>query len=161
MKVEDLMTKDVMTCGPDDTLDRAAHVMWVGDCGCVPVVDEARRLVGIITDRDVCMAAYTQGKPLGEIPVATAMARVVQYCDPEDSVAAAEEAMRTHRVRRLPVVAPEGHLAGIISLNDLARAAHQQRTRKARAGVTPLGVSETLAAVCEPRSAPLPAAMAG
>lgn len=67
MKVQDIMTADVETCRLDDTLDRPAAIMWERDCGVVPVVDDESRIVGMLTDRDICMAAYTQGRPLPEI----------------------------------------------------------------------------------------------
>jgi CBS-domain-containing membrane protein len=64
MNIEQLMTRDVESCHPDDSLDRAAQLMWDNDCGCVPVVDEKQRVHGIITDRDICMSAYTSGQSL-------------------------------------------------------------------------------------------------
>src|SRR5690606_28351921 len=67
MQVRELMTRDVQVCGPRDDLNRAAQIMWDHDCGVVPVVDSERRPIGMVTDRDVCMAAYTQGKPLSAI----------------------------------------------------------------------------------------------
>lgn len=62
MNIEELMTRNVET--PQDMLSRAAQIMWERDCGCVPVVDASRHLMGILTDRDICMAAYTKRKPL-------------------------------------------------------------------------------------------------
>jgi CBS-domain-containing membrane protein len=75
MRVEQLMTRDVKVCRAEDTLSRAAQLMWEHDCGCVPVIgtNGDGRLVGIITDRDIAMAAYTQGWPQSAIPVSTAM----------------------------------------------------------------------------------------
>jgi Mg/Co/Ni transporter MgtE len=67
--VRDLMTTAVRSCTTGDNLQRAAQIMWESDCGVVPVVDRDGRLVGMITDRDICMAAYTQGKPLSHIGV--------------------------------------------------------------------------------------------
>jgi CBS domain-containing protein len=63
VKVFELMTRDVKTCGCADMVEHAAHIMWTRDCGCVPVVDGDGHVVGMVTDRDVCMAAYTQGRP--------------------------------------------------------------------------------------------------
>ena len=60
MNVEQLMTTDLRTCSPEDTLDCAARIMWEKDCGVVPIVDGADRVVGMITDRDICIASYTQ-----------------------------------------------------------------------------------------------------
>lgn len=90
MKIQDVMTKDPRTCTPDDRLHEAARVLWEQDCGCVPVVDAMRKVVGIVTDRDACMAAYTQGKRLDEIPVRSVMARVVASCRADETV---EQAM--------------------------------------------------------------------
>ena len=79
MKVEQLMSRDVKTCQATEMLNRAAQLMWENDCGCVPVVDEDGRAVGMITDRDVCMAAYTQGRLLDALPVASAMDSIVGH----------------------------------------------------------------------------------
>ena len=150
MKVRHLMTPDVNTCRPHDGLDIAARLMWANDCGCVPVLDANGRVIGMLTDRDICMAALTQGGPLAQLRVASAMANHVYSCEPEDSLAAAEELMRVHQIRRLPVIAADGRLAGILSLSDLAREAARQRSRKKKADVTVDGLSRTLAAVSEP-----------
>jgi CBS domain-containing protein len=64
MKIRDIMSQDVATCREDDSLDRAAQLMWDRDVGSVPVVDGEGRPLGMITDRDICMAAYTQGEAL-------------------------------------------------------------------------------------------------
>lgn len=151
VKVYEIMTREVQTCGPDESLNHAARLMWEHDCGCLPVVGGDGRVVGMITDRDVCMAAYTQGLPLHAIPVRTAMAKQVHVCRSDDAVLVAERIMREHRVRRLPVVAADGVLAGILSLNDVAQEAareHQPATRE----VSAEGLVETLAAVCGPRA---------
>jgi CBS domain-containing protein len=150
MKVESLMTKAVLTCRSTDRLDRAASIMWEADVGCVPVLDEASRVAGMITDRDVCMAAYTQGLPLAAIPVATAMSRQVAWCKATDEVAVARRLLTKHRVRRLPVLGQDGALVGILTLSDLAREAARQRDREVRE-VGPDDVVGTLAAVSEPR----------
>jgi CBS domain-containing protein len=154
MKVEQLMTRTVKACSPDDTLNRAAQLMWEGDCGCLPVVstDGDGRVIGVITDRDICMAAYTQGRRLSEIPVASAMAREVIACRPSDGVSQAEALMRDHQVRRLPVVDGAGRLVGILSLNDIAREAQREATGAGRKEVTQADVAETLAQVCRPRA---------
>ncbi len=121
MKIDPLFTRTARTLGPAETLSAAAHHLWEGDCGIVPVVDDARRLVGVITDRDICMAALFRGRPLGEIRVADAMARQLLTVSPGSEVRAALELMRTYQVRRLPVVDEDGALLGLLSLADLAR----------------------------------------
>lgn len=152
MQVREIMTKAVRTCRPLDTANEAAKAMWEGDCGCVPVVDDAGKVVGVLTDRDVCMAAYTQGKALSAIKVASAMATPALTCRAEDELAAAERTMQKGQVRRLPVVDGEGRLVGILTLNDLVRQAARDRARKTRA-VGPEEIAVTVAAICEPRTA--------
>ncbi len=126
MKVQHVMTKDVRCCRPDDDLASAARLLWTGDCGVLPiVVGEGRRVVGMLTDRDVCMAAWTQGRPLSEIPVEVAMAQDVVTCRPEDDVSEVLARLQARHVRRLPVVDDADQLLGVISLVDIARAAER------------------------------------
>ncbi|HVA80200.1 MAG TPA: CBS domain-containing protein [Candidatus Binataceae bacterium] len=120
MKVEQIMNRNVKVCRPQDSLNKAAQIMWDEPCGAVPVVDDQRKPVGFLTDRDICMAAYTQGKPLHELRVETAMARKVVSCVAEDELGAAAGLMRQHRTRRLPVIDRNGALVGLLSLDDLA-----------------------------------------
>ncbi|MEA3181675.1 MAG: hypothetical protein QOI59_5198 [Gammaproteobacteria bacterium] len=96
MRVDGIMNKPVQTCRPDDSLQYAAQLMWDHDCGCVPVCssDGVRRTIGVITDRDICMGALFQGKPLQELRVGDAMARQLLACRPESSLREAEQAMR-------------------------------------------------------------------
>jgi len=132
MRVEQLMSKDVSSCDAEDLLNEAAAIMWERDCGGVPVVARASegRVVAMITDRDVCMAAYTTGRPLAALRVRDAMSRQLHTCKPGDPVADAEAIMRDNQVRRLPVVDDAGNLAGILSVADLARAAESQRGKR-------------------------------
>jgi CBS-domain-containing membrane protein len=120
MKVEQIMNRDVKSCGPQDPLNRAAQIMWEKRCGAVPVVDEQSRPIGFLTDRDICMAAYTQGKPLDALRVETAMARKVVSCGVEDELGSAARLMQQNRTRRLPVIDQNGKLVGLLSLDDLA-----------------------------------------
>ena len=152
MNASELMTKEVETCRAGDTLERVAQIMWEHDCGAVPVVDGDERLVGIVTDRDVCMAAYTRGHSLPQIPVSDVMAHelhCVRGTDPLRSIAAL---MRRARVRRTPVVDGEGRLMGIVSMADLARHAYGSLGQKS----DELGhdsMARTMAAICEPHAA--------
>jgi CBS domain-containing protein len=119
--VDTVLTTEVVTCLLDDRLEHVARCLWDHDCGILPVLGPDHRVVGMITDRDVCMAAYTQGQPLAHISVQSAMSRALHACRPEDSVEHALLLMRRHRVRRLPVLSPLGHLLGLVSLGTLAR----------------------------------------
>ena len=151
MNVGQLMTQSVRSCRAEDTLNMAAQIMWDNDCGCVPVVDAERRVIGMLTDRDACMAAYTQGGPLRALKVSAAMSKKVVSCRPEDTLAAAEGLMKAKQIRRLPVVDADAHLIGIISLNDIAREAEREGTR-AKKEVTTDEVALALATICRPRS---------
>jgi CBS domain-containing protein len=144
MKVEETMTREVKVCAPSDVLNRAAQLMWENDCGCVPVVEGDSNVVGMLTDRDICMAAYTQGEALNAMQVSSAMAHEVFACRPSDDLLSAEQIMRQHHVHRLPVVSADGKLVGVISLNDIARGADGPAAKSE--------VADTLAAVCTPRS---------
>jgi CBS domain-containing protein len=146
MKVSSLM-HPAITCRTTDTLERAAQLMWDHDIGCVPIVDEQGHLAGMITDRDVCMAAYTRGTALSAIQVGTAMARRVYSCGPDDELRDVERTMSERQIRRMPVIDGNGHPIAVISLNDIARASAQKN------GVPASEVAATLAAVCAPRDA--------
>ena len=127
MKVADLMTRDVHTCTIHDSLNGAARIMWDHDCGCAPVVDAHGKLVGIVTDRDICMAAYTQGVPLDAIRVERVMSARVISCGRGDELETAHQLMRTHEIHRLPVVDTRGRPIGILSLSDVINHWHGDR----------------------------------
>jgi CBS domain-containing protein len=148
MQVKECMSVSVRVARTVDRLDVAARVMWDGDCGFCPVVDGSGQLVGVLTDRDLCMAAYTQGRPLGEIPVASAMARSLRACRPEDTVAVALQTMAEIQVHRLPVIDARGMVVGVVSLSDLLRAAVARP-----AALDANAVLRTLAVVTAPRQA--------
>jgi len=120
VNVERMMRHNVRACSPWDSLNDAARIMWDDACGCVPVVDASHRPVGFLTDRDICMAAYTQGRPLGGIRVESAMAKKVVSCGIHDDIEHAVQMMRGTYVRRLPVVDAQGVLVGLLSLDDIA-----------------------------------------
>lgn len=148
MKVSALMTKMVHTCSPYDTLDRVARMMWENDLGALPVVDETGRTTGMVTDRDLCMAAYTQGKALAEIPVWIAASTSVIAARPDDSLELVHDRMRAHRVRRLPVLGERGEPVGIVSMGDLARA-------HVTDGLGAHALAYTLAAIAQPHGTPI------
>ncbi len=151
MKVHELMVRNVKSCSADDSTNRAAQLMWENDCGFVVVLTEERLVAGVITDRDICMAAYTTGRPLSSIPVSEVMSRDVKCCGPDDDIQRVSSAMRANQVRRLPVVDGQGILVGVISLNDLACRAAADRGMPAR-DVSQDLVALTLAELCRPRT---------
>jgi CBS domain-containing protein len=150
MRIDQLMTKQIKSCGPDDTLERAAQLMWDNDCGCLPVCTvEGNRVLAVVTDRDICMSALFQGRALREMRVSDAMARVLKACRPTDSLAEAEKIMTEARIRRLPVIDDKGSLVGMITLGDLAQEAAREHG-SGKSDVTEAAVSDTLAAICRP-----------
>lgn len=140
------MSRKVATCGIGDTLNAAAQIMWEHDCGFVPVLD-GERLVGVVTDRDSLMAAYTRGVPLTAIRVREIMSREVLTCAPNDDVIEAGRRMAAHQIRRLPVV-EKGRVMGVVSLNDVALAARQHE----RGAPSASDVGETLGAISQHRA---------
>jgi CBS domain-containing protein len=120
VNVEHVMNRSVKSCRSGDSLNHAAQLMWENRCGAVPVVDAELKPIGFLTDRDICMAAYTQGRPLAALRVEGAMARKVTSCRADDDLASAMKLMREKGLRRLPVVGLDGKLVGILSLDDLA-----------------------------------------
>ena len=148
-EIERIMSRPVFMCRADDSTDVAAQQMWDCDCGVIAVVNEHGALVGMITDRDICMAAYTRGQRLCEIPVRDAMSTDLQTCRATDSIGTVEAKMKDKRVRRIPVVDGSGQPIGMVSLNDLARTA--VRSAPSRAADVDR-VADTLAVICEPRN---------
>jgi CBS-domain-containing membrane protein len=121
--VRDVMSREVRWCRAWDTLEHAARLMWEHDCGALPVVDDHGRPIGMITDRDICMAAYTQGRSLSQIQVSVAASRCLHFVRPGAPLDLACAEMRAQRVRRLAVIDVGGNLIGVVSFSDIARCA--------------------------------------
>ena len=146
MKVREIMTTDVQAGQPEADPGKVASIMWDYDCGIVPVVDASGAVLGLVTDRDICIAAATRGLPPDRISAAQAMGHPVRACLPDDSVQSVLETMKQFKIRRLPVIDNSGILRGIVSMNDVARAAER------RQGVPAKDIVSTLAAICERRA---------
>ena len=146
MQIKQVMTANVATCQPQDNLAVVAKLMWDRDCGFVPIVDAAGKLVGVITDRDICIASATRRLLPEQIPAAQAMRRQpIHTCQPEETTDKALTTMKQFQVRRLPVIAADGALKGIVSMNDIVLAAQQKE------GPRPADIVSTLAAICAHR----------
>ena len=139
------MSHPVITCHVNDPLSVAAQRMWDHDCGVLVVVKDDGKLAGMVTDRDICMAAFTQGRALDEILVNSAMAHHVISARSDQKISDIEELMASRQLRRLPVVDDDGMPIGVISLNDIAIESAQPDTR-IKNGL--LRVGQTLAAIC-------------
>jgi CBS domain-containing protein len=130
MKAKDLMTRELVSVETDANIAQAAWLMWRHDCGVLPVLERGA-LVGVVTDRDLCMAASTKPRPAFDIRVREVLEG---RTDPlvlhtEDQVHFALELMAGAKVRRLPVVDEEGRLCGIVSINDILRVADAKKDR--------------------------------
>lgn len=145
MIVLDLMTRECASVTTADTLSVAAGKMWEKDCGSLPVL-EGDVVVGMLTDRDICMATWSRGSPPDGIRVLDAMSTKLVSCTTGDSIKQVKAAMRSQQVRRLPVVDTQGRLVGIISLADIVQ--REQGN----------GAATTLAGICQ--RSPTPANLA-
>jgi CBS domain-containing protein len=141
MKVKDIMTKDPQTCTRDTTVAAAAHLLWEGDCGILPVIDDGK-LVGVVTDRDMYIALATRNARASQLKVGAVATTTVATCAPEDDVHTALATMKRQRVRRLPVVGFGNTVLGVLSMNDIVLAAGAAKPVRSDE------VVDTLQAIC-------------
>jgi CBS domain-containing protein len=127
MKVKELMSTDVKTSREDADLSTVTRLMWEGDCGIIPIVNDDRQVVGVVTDRDICIAAATRSTHPAGLRVRDVMSRSVTTCSDTDDVRVALAALKDRRLRRLPVVDRQRRLVGVISLADLVTRAEFRR----------------------------------
>ena len=153
MRIDRLMTSRVTTCSPQDSLEHAASLMWNSDCGFLPVTRGDGWIDGVITDRDICMAALFQGRSLHDLRVEDAMARKVLTCKAGDTVEHAQRQMQNAQVRRLPVLDNDGALVGVVSMADIVR--ESARLQYGQHQEIPTGsVTEALAKISTPAPEP-------
>jgi len=146
MTVRELMSTPPHTCQPTTDLAAVTQLMWNHDCGFVPVVDAEGRLAGVITDRDICIACATRRLLPERIAAAQVMTTSVHSCLPTDDIAGVLDTMKRDQVRRVPVVDDHGRLQGVVSLNDLVRAAGK------KGAPTAATVVDALSGICAPRA---------
>jgi len=119
MKVKEIMTPNPKAIWLTESLADAAELMWENDCGVLPIIKDGRKVIGMITDRDICMAVTMRDTNPSGVSVEEVMTGQVYSINPEDDLDQALEAMQEHKIRRLPVVNAEGELEGILSMNDV------------------------------------------
>ena len=119
--VKEVMTAQYRACDEADHLGTAALRMWEADCGILPILS-GRKLVGVVTDRDLCMGLALKNCRPDERTVREVASGVLYSCTPGATLSAALATMAAHRVRRLPVL-DDGQLVGMLSLNDIVLAA--------------------------------------
>jgi CBS domain-containing protein len=145
MLVKDVMNRLPAACAPETDLATAAGIMGKRDCGFLPVVDAQAVVIGVVTDRDICIAAGPKRRPLSRISVEETMSRPAFACFPEDDLKAVLATMARHHVRRLPVLTKSGRLEGVVSVDDILRAQARQGAPAASEVVAALGK------ICRPR----------
>lgn len=129
MLVKEIMKKEIGTCRSTEDLACASRVMQTYDCGFVPVVDSTGKVAGVVTDRDICLAiGPNRQRTPSHIPLSERMSHPVYSCLPGENVKVALATMANHHVRRLPVIDGEGHLQGVLSLDDIARVPYRRGT---------------------------------
>lgn len=146
MKIKEVMTVDPTAIRITDSLATAAKSMWQNDCGILPIIKEDK-VVGVITDRDVCMATAMRDRPQSRIGVEEVMTGDVFSVMPDDDVHQALELMQEHKIRRLPVLNAQGELKGMLSMNDLVLKAEEANGKKPK--LTFNDIVKTYKAICE------------
>ena len=151
--VSELMTKKVSYVRTDESLSAAAKKMWDGDCGAVPVIEAGgERVVGMITDRDICIATWSRNAAPSAISISEVMSSDPLYsAGPDDPISSVKDLMRNQQIRRLPVLDHERKLVGIVSLADIAAKAERIGAQSAEEVVT-TAVAETLAGISRPHA---------
>jgi CBS domain-containing protein len=151
MNVQALMVSDVKSVGTEASVADVVVIMEANDCGAVPIVDAEKRVVGMITDRDICLALGPRRLPAARIAVTDVMSRTVYACSPDENVQDALETMKNKRVRRLPVLDGDARLVGILSIDDVVLHAASRKAEKVEEEAE-LGYGrtvDTLKAICE------------
>ena len=148
MKVREVMRSEPRVCETAETLATAGRRMMEVGCGVLPVVDGEHRVVGIITDRDICSYLTSHDDRASKVPVTRAMSEMIFSCADEDEISTALTIMRGYKVRRLPVVDSGCRLLGLLSLDDVALKA---RSFEGEGAAAPLyeEVARTLKAIAE------------
>ena len=147
MKVKEVMTPDAKAIWITESLAHAAKEMWENDCGALPIVNDGRKVVGMITDRDICMASAMRNRNPSAILVEEVMNATVYAADAEEDVEQALQTMREHKIRRLPVLNQAGELEGIVSMNDIVLHAKARNGKKPPIDYT--DVVKAYQAICE------------
>jgi CBS domain-containing protein len=148
MKVRDVMTKTAVSCRPETNLAAAGALMWDNDCGALPVVSDGRKVTGILTDRDICIALATRDRLSSQLTAGEVATKRAIVCKPEDEIHAAITTMHDEKIRRLPVVNDEGGLEGIVSVDDIVLQAKKGNGKK-KPDVSYDDVVEALQAIYE------------
>jgi CBS domain-containing protein len=156
MKVKEIMSSEVKACLPETSLRAAAELMRETNFGTLPVTNFENKVLGMITDRDICLAVGESPQLALQIKVSDVVSGKVFNCAPDDDVKDALKTMRKKRVRRLPVMTKSGTLKGILSINDVLLHAGKGNGKK-HGKITYKEVMRTYKEICKPLLFDLPA----
>ena len=145
MKVNEVMTPQAKAIWLTESLADAAKLMWENDCGVLPVIKDGRQVIGMITDRDICMAMAMRNTTPSGVSIEEVINGHVYSVNVDDGIDQALETMREHKVRRLPVLNADGDLEGIVSMNDIVLHATTAKT----GSPSYADVVKTYKAICE------------
>jgi CBS domain-containing protein len=145
MKVKDVMTPNAKAIWLTESLADAAKLMWENDCGVLPIIKDGRKVIGMITDRDICMGVAMRDKNPSSVSVEEVMTGQVFSITLDDDVDQALQLMQEHKIRRLPVVNPEGELEGVLSMNDIVLHAKSAKASP----IAYADIVKTYQAICE------------
>ena len=134
MQIRDVMTINVKTLTPDQSIQEAAALMEKIDSGAL-LINDQDRLVGMITDRDIAIRAVAKGLD-AQTPVHQVMSKNIRYCFDDESVQHVAENMAENELRRMPVLNREKRLVGVVSLGNIASSQNQQSSDTVLQGVT-------------------------
>ena len=138
------MTKDAVFCTAKDNLATAAELMMRRDCGAVPIVDEEKKIVGIITDRDICIAAASLNVKPAAVKVKDFTGKKIVSCYASDKIEDILKKMKKYQVKRLPVTSQDDILIGIISIADILLATNKHKSLRKK-------LVSTLKSISKPR----------
>ncbi len=144
MKVKEFMSKNVGFCHPEDKLAKAAEIMQQHDCGVVPVIDENEKVIGMITDRDICLAFASGNAKISQLKVEKLMTTKIIDCSADDKIEDALKKMRKNQLKRLAVTGKDGKIVGILSVTDVLISVRKDKKLKKK-------IYSTLEAIFQPR----------
>ena len=148
MRVHDIMKREVRVIGPGTDLATAGRIMGEIGCGILPVVGDEETVVGVLTDRDICLWLTERDRKPSEGQARNAMSGDVYGCRADEEVHAALGTMAHYKVRRLPVLDADRHLVGLLSLDDVVLFSHPI-AGEGFTGPLHVEIAETLHAICE------------
>jgi len=121
-RCSDFMTQDPVCCASGESVERAAQLMQAEDVGSIPIIDDShsRKLIGILTDRDIALRIVAESRDAGQTTVREVMTKTPISCNMDDELQRALDTMAYSQVRRVPIVDSQNRVVGIIAQGDVA-----------------------------------------